>query len=183
LIGTARVLNKRCGRVVLILIALTCSIGCHGQPRSAAKKEISNEPAHPAVALERMPHFKLKDTAGREFSLSDFRGKVLLVDFWGTWCAPCKTEMPGYERLYRKYKERGLVVIGIAADDDAAEVSRFGRKLGISYPLLINGMNVQQYGVEGLPTTILVDRNGLVRKKVVGFEYTQVFDEALRGIL
>jgi cytochrome c biogenesis protein CcmG, thiol:disulfide interchange protein DsbE len=91
--------------------------------------------------------------------------------------------MPGYERLYRRYKDRGLVVLGISADSDAGLVARFGKKLRITYPLLINGMNVQPYGVQGLPTTMLVDREGFVRKKVVGFEETQVFESALQGIL
>ena len=125
----------------------------------------------------------MKDSTGREVSSTQCRGKVVLLDFWATWCAPCKQEMPGYETLYRRYKDRGLAVVGIAADSDPRLVSRFGKKLRISYPLLVNGMDVQRYGVEGLPTTILVDRNGLVTKKVVGFEYTAVIERDLRGII
>jgi len=130
-----------------------------------------------------MPEFDLKDTAGHEVSSAQFKGKVVLLDFWATWCAPCKREMPGYESLYRRYKDVGFAVVGIAADSDPRLVSRFGKKLGITYPLLANGMDVQRYGVEGLPTTILVDRGGFVRKKVVGFEYTSVIEGDLREIL
>jgi peroxiredoxin len=137
----------------------------------------------PAKGPERMPDFDLKDPAGHEFTSAQFRGKVLLLDFWGTWCAPCKQEIPGYERLYRRYKDRGFVVIGIAADSDPALVAEFAKKLKITYPLLINGMDVQKYGVEGLPETMLIDRNGVIRKKVVGFEYTEAFESALLELL
>jgi peroxiredoxin len=130
-----------------------------------------------------MPEFNLKDTTGREVSSAQFEGKVVLLDFWATWCAPCKREMPGYESLYRRYKHRGLEVVGIAADSDARLVSRFGRKLDITYPLLVNGMDVQRYGVEGLPTTILVDRSGTIRQKVVGFEYTSVIEGDILKVL
>ena len=132
---------------------------------------------------EQMPPFDLKGTSGREVSSAQFRGKILLIDFWATWCGPCKKEMPGYENLYRRYKGKGLQVVGIAADSDPALVAKFGKKLGITYPLLINGMDVQRYGVLGLPTTILVDQHGAVRTKVVGFEYTAVFETALKGLL
>ena len=136
-----------------------------------------------ASAPERMPEFRLKDTAGREVSSEQYRGKVVLLDFWATWCAPCKREMPGYESLYLRYKDRGLAVVGIATDSDARTVARFGKKLDIMYPLLVNGMDVQRYGIQGLPTTILVDRSGFVRKRIVGFEYTSVVESELRNIL
>jgi peroxiredoxin len=127
-------------------------------------------------AAEKIPNFSLPDTAGHVVSLKQFEGKVIMLDFWATWCGPCKTEMPGYEALYRKYKSRGLVVVGIALDADPVKVRKFAKKYGITYPLLINGMNVSSYGVLGIPTTILADRKGVVRKKVVGFEETKVFE-------
>jgi len=158
--------------------------GCNS--RSVPKTDIKatgEAHAQPKSNPERMPEFSLKDTAGREVSSAQFHGKVVLLDFWATWCAPCKREMPGYEGLYRRYKDRGLEVVGIAADSDVGLVSRFGRKLGITYPLLVNGMDVQRYGVEGLPTTILVDSSGIIRQKVVGFEYTSAIEGDLKEIL
>lgn len=130
-----------------------------------------------------MPDFTIKDTGGREVSLSSFRGHVMLIDFWATWCGPCKNEMPGYEDLYRRYRKRGLMVIGVAADSDPRAVAQFGKKLRVTYPLLVNGMDVQRYGVLGLPTTILVDRSGFIHKKVVGFERKEVFEAALLDLL
>ena len=170
------------------ILALGVSVwlcACGSRPAHGTDKRAADDaPARPsAAAPERMPAFHLRDTAGHEVSSTQFRGKVVLLDFWATWCAPCKREMPGYESLYRRYQDRGLMVIGIAADSDAASVAKFAKKLKITYPLLINGMDVQRYGVKGLPTTLLVDRSGFVRKKVVGFEYTKAFEDALRGFL
>jgi peroxiredoxin len=181
-------LSRGLGLAISCILTLVASIWlCACRSRSAPVSEsraagrVKSRPS--TIALELMPDFDLKDTAGHEVPSTQFRGKVVLLDFWATWCVPCKQEMPGYEDLYRRYRDRGLVVIGIAADSDAKLVSRFGKKLKITYPLLINGMEVQKYGVEGIPTTILIDRKGFVRKKVVGFEYTQVFENALREIL
>ena len=177
---------RRCERVTGLLAFAGCVWlgGCNSRPAHVSTtKPAGQAQTQPASTPERMPEFDLKDTAGREVSAAQFRGKVVLLDFWATWCGPCKKEMPGYETLYRKYKDRGLAVVGIAADSDAQVVARFGKKLGITYPLLVNGMDVQPYGVEGLPTTILVDRGGIIRKKVVGFEYTSVIESDLRQIL
>ena len=180
--------RRRWNAVISAILTFTASVwlgACNSQSRRDTEKKATGDArAQPSASTPgRMPDFHLKGTSGREVSLSQFRGKVLLVDFWATWCAPCKKEMPGYEDLYRRYRERGLVVIGIAADSDPALVAKFAKKLKITYPLLINGMDVQRYGIEGLPTTILVDRNGVIRKRVVGFEYTQVIDSDLREML
>ena len=93
--------------------------------------------------------------------------------------------MPGFEQLQSEYRARGLVVIGIALDEDAAEVSRFARELGVHYRLLLANDEVQERwgGIQGIPTTFLVDRNGAVRKKVIGFEYKEEFETALRELL
>ena len=169
------------------LLALAASgwfVSCKPHPAAVAgAKATGQAEIRPASSAERMPEFDLKDTAGHDVSSAQFRGKVVLLDFWATWCAPCKQEMPGYERLYRQYKGRGVAMVGIAADSDALVVSRFGKKLGITYPLLVNGMNVQPYGVQGLPTTMLIDRSGFVRKTVVGFEYTSVIERDLLDVL
>lgn len=171
---------------VLVLAACMWLNACASRPAHPAVNKVkAAAQAQPssANAPERMPEFDLTDVAGRQVSSAQFRGKVVLLDFWATWCAPCKKEMPGYERLYLQYKGRGLAVVGIAADSDPRVVARFAKRLGITYPLLVNGMDVQRYGVQGLPTTMLVDRTGLVRVNVVGFEYTSVIESDLRQIL
>lgn len=139
-------------------------------------------PLH-SQAVERVPAFSLPDTSGRTVSLRQFQGKVLLLNFWATWCGPCKTEMPGFEDLYRRYKSRGLAVVGIALDSDPVLVRKFAKKHRITYPLLINGMDVSQYDVLGIPATFLADRHGIVRKKVVGFENKKVFEDVLKELI
>ena len=138
-----------------------------------------------AASPARMPAFTLNDVHGDSFSSDTLRGKVVLIDFWATWCVPCKKEMPGFQELQKRYADRGLVVIGIALDTDAALVARFARELGVTYTLLLSESEVVKRwgGLQGLPTTCLVDRDGVVRKKIVGFEYPEEIEKELRRLL
>jgi peroxiredoxin len=93
--------------------------------------------------------------------------------------------MPGFEELQKKYRDRGLVVVGIALDSDAGEVAKFARELGVTYRLLLSQSEVEKSwgGILGIPTTFLVDRDGVVRKRVIGFEYKEEFEKALQELL
>ncbi len=134
-----------------------------------------------------LPGFSVRDLRGRTISSSDLRGKVVLIDFWATWCQPCKKEMPGYQKLVDRYGQRGFVVIGFKLDTmaDVEEPLAFAKKLGIRYPLAVATEDLKQKfgGIEGLPTTLLYDRQGALRQKVIGFEYTDVFEAALKPLL
>src|SRR5262245_34141244 len=134
-----------------------------------------------------LPKFSVKDLRGRAISSADLRGRVVLIDFWATWCQPCKKEMPGYQRLAAQYGEKGLVVIGFKLDimRDSEDPRHFARKLGVRYPLAVATQQLRQKfgGIEGLPTTLLYDRQGVLRKKVIGFEYTDVFEAGIKGLL
>lgn len=178
--------------VLLLAVALMAAVVARrsGFSRFRPRAQIMHSPQlapapGPGSVGARMPDFRLRDVAGRDVSSEEFRGKVLLIDFWATWCPPCKVEMPGYQKLQNGYGERGLVVIGIALDSDPVEVTQFAKKLGIRYTLLLSTPEVQQQfgGILGLPTTLLVDRNGIIRKKVIGFEYTNAFEMALQDLL
>jgi thiol-disulfide isomerase/thioredoxin len=135
----------------------------------------------------RLPDFSVKDLEGREISSADFRGKVVLIDFWATWCQPCKQEMPGYQKLVDRYGSRGLAVIGFKFDVmmDTEEPLAFAKKIGVHYPLAVASNVIKQKfgGIEGLPTTMLYDRQGVLRKKVIGFEYTEAFESDLTPLL
>src|SRR5271168_2270538 len=134
-----------------------------------------------------LPVFSVKDLRGRAVSSADFRGKVLLVDFWATWCEPCKKEMPAYQKLAEKYGPKGLAVIGFKMNDmpDTENPNRFARRMGVRYPLAETTEElVRQFGgIEGLPTTLLYDRQGKLVKKVIGFEYAEVFEAAAKALL
>src|SRR5271169_3988793 len=124
----------------------------------------------------RLPEFSLKDLRGKELNSADLKGRVVLIDFWATWCQPCKKEMPGYQKLADTYGKRGFAVIGFKfdtmADTEAPVV--FARKIGVRYPLAVasDDLRARFGGIEGLPTTLLYDRDGILRQKIVGFEYT-----------
>lgn len=144
-------------------------------------------PKEPAIKLgeigSRLPRFSVKDLQGHQLSSTDLLGKVVLIDFWATWCQPCKKEMPGYQKLEDQYGTRGFVVIGFKFDTmpDAENPLQFAREIGVRYPLAIATNDVRQGfgGIEGLPTTMIYDRQGILRTKVIGFEYTSNIESAL----
>jgi thiol-disulfide isomerase/thioredoxin len=159
--------------------------GCNHSPASLTQSE--NPAAVVGEVASRLPDFELTDLRGRVLSSSDLRGKVVLVDFWATWCQPCKKEMPGYQKLVDQYGSRGLVVIGFKFDNlpDVEDPLQFAKEIGVRYPLAIATDDMKQRfgGIEGLPTTMLYDRQGILRMKVIGFEYTDKIESALRPLL
>jgi thiol-disulfide isomerase/thioredoxin len=171
--------------VVLLSLAGLGLAGCNQHPAS------SSQPTKPVIAAgeigSHLPEFSAKDLQGREISSADLRGKVVLVDFWATWCQPCKKEMPGYQKLLSRYGSSGFAVIGFKFDTmmDTEEPVQFAKRMGVRYPLAIAADDLKQKfgGIEGLPTTILYDRQGILRKKVVGFEYTDVLESAIKPLL
>lgn len=135
----------------------------------------------------RLPDFSVKDLHGREISSDDLKGKVVLIDFWATWCQPCKKEMPGYQKLVDLYGSRGFAVVGLKFDTmkDMENPAVFAKKIGVHYPIAVATEDLKQKfgGIEGLPTTMLYDRHGLLCKKIIGFEYTDAIETDLKPLL
>jgi cytochrome c biogenesis protein CcmG, thiol:disulfide interchange protein DsbE len=128
------------------------------------------------------PNFSLKTIDGQETDLVSLRGKVVLIDFWATWCAPCRESIPHLVDLYRRYHEKGFEVIGISVDKgDVEAVRRFSKAVDIPYPILIGSEEVtRNYGVTALPTTFLIDPEGKFQTKVIGFNSRIAKDLATR---
>ena len=121
--------------------------------------------------LKTAPDFTLTSFSGEKIILSDLRGKTIFIDFWATWCAPCRESIPHLVDLYKTYHDKGFVIIGVSVDKgDADLVRRFATSLDIPYPIVIaQGDLEKQYGVTALPTGFLVDKNGMIREKFLGF--------------
>jgi thiol-disulfide isomerase/thioredoxin len=135
----------------------------------------------------RLPDFSVKDLHGLEITSEELRGKVVLIDFWATWCEPCKREMPGYQQLLNRYGQNGFAVLGLKFNTmkDTEDPKRFARRLGVRYPLAVATEDVRQKfgGIEGLPTTLIYDRKGILREKIIGFEYTEVVERSVKPLL
>ena len=130
--------------------------------------------------------FTLQDMNGKEVSLGAYKGKVLLINFWATWCVPCKTEIPGFIDLYNRYRRRGLEVVGIDIDEPASLVVPYARNMKMNYPVLLDGGRHdvhEAYGVVGLPTTIIIGRDGTTCEQHVGFTRRSTFEEAVKRLL
>jgi len=167
--------------VVVVAIGLA---GCSQNPASPS----SNQPAIAVGEIgSRLPDFAVKDLQGHNLSSVDLQGKVVLVDFWATWCQPCKKEMPGYQKLLDTYGPQGFAVVGFKFDTmmDTEDPIQFANQIGVRYSLAVATDDLKQKfgGIEGLPTTMLYDRQGVLRKKIVGFEYTDTFERELKTML
>jgi cytochrome c biogenesis protein CcmG/thiol:disulfide interchange protein DsbE len=125
-----------------------------------------------ALATDVAPDFTVQTLDGQSVSLSDFKGKVVLVNFWATWCPPCVRETPRLVRVAETYKDQGLVVLGVNTtyQDDPEKVRQFARDQGISYPVLLDaeGVATEKYQSRLMPTTYLIDRNGKIVHTKVG---------------
>jgi thiol-disulfide isomerase/thioredoxin len=171
-----------------LLLLTVVATGFAGRGIHPAKPATSHQLEIAAGEIgSRLPEFSVKDLRGKELSSADLKGKVVVVDFWATWCQPCKKEMPGYQKLVDLYGKSGFAVIGLKFDTmaDTEDPVVFARKIGVRYPLAVASDQLRQAfgGIEGLPTTMIYDRQGILRKKIVGFEYTSVVESDLKPFL
>lgn len=119
---------------------------------------------------ETAPDFTLEDLEGRPVSLSDFRGKVVAIEFFASWCAPCREAVPDMMFLFKKYKGRGFEFIAISADSDRAAAAEFAKEYRITYPVLLGDRRViDLFNVMNVPTTFIIDKNGRISKKHAGY--------------
>jgi thiol-disulfide isomerase/thioredoxin len=167
-----------------LAISLTILAGCSRHPASVVEPKPASNAGRPG---SRLPDFSAKDLNGHEVTSADLKGKVVLVDFWATWCQPCKKEMPGYQKLLDKYGPRGFAVVGFKATMmmDTEDPLRFAQEAGVHYPLAIATPNITDNfgGLLGLPTTLIYDRDGILRQKIIGFEYTSVVETEVKRLL
>ena len=131
------------------------------------------------------PDFTLPLLEGGQVRLSSSRGKVVLLDFWATWCVPCREETPHFVELQRKYGDRGLQIIGVSMDDSPAPVHTFVQQFQVNYPVVMGTADVGSAygGVLGLPIAFLIDREGHIRAKHMGATDASVFEKDIASLL
>lgn len=145
---------------------------------SLAASDLSGLPA---------PDFALKSSTGENLRLSEFRGDVVLINFWATWCGPCRQEMPLLDQLYTRYERVGFSLLGVNIDDDSARAMEMIKELGVSFPVLFDARKEvsQLYNVDAMPVTVLVDREGTVRYVHKGYKpgYEEMYLDQIRSLL
>lgn len=161
-------MRKIVGISMLLVILIACSSANKGNAAEIGLVDTT------LVALD-----------GTAVNLSSYKGQVVIIDFWATWCPPCRNSIPTFIRLHEKYSENGLVILGIGLDDEQA-LQKFAKDAGIPYLILIGNNDIAKaYSVTNIPKTIFIDKNGKIRKTQVGFapELEGSFDALVDSLL
>ena len=156
-------------------------------PDAQSKNDSAPAPNPPTPKIgSTAPNFSLANMKGDKVQLSSFKGKAVVLDFWATWCEPCKLEMPWMVDLQKKYGPQGLQIIGVAMDDaDDQTITEFARKMGVNYPLLRGTEAVADLygGLDGLPSTFFLDRSGKIVDEGVGLMSQSVIEDSIKHAL
>lgn len=122
-------------------------------------------PASAKTISGKAPEFTLKSRSGHNLRLSDYRGQVLLINFWASWCGPCRQEMPLLENLYKRYNKLGFTIMGVNVDTDSTKANNYLKDMSVTFPVVYDTTNAvsKSYNVNAMPTTVIVDRNGNMR--------------------
>jgi peroxiredoxin len=167
-----------------LLVATALCLAALGGAAGCAKR--GGALAHAGAIGSAAPEFALPDLNGKVVQKSDFHGKVVILDFWATWCPPCRKEVPEFVRLQSKYREQGLAIVGLSLDESGArEVRPFADENNVNYTMLLAKDETARAfgGIVGIPTTFVLDRKGTIVKRFIGYTEPQVFEEAIRPLL
>jgi peroxiredoxin len=163
---------------VAFLATAIYTVFIFSSPRATG--ENTTAPASPA------PDWSLKDLDGKIIHSSDFKGKVVILDFWATWCGPCHEEIPGFIALQKQYGDQGLTVVGASVDEGGvAAVKKFADDLGMNYPVGLADDKLQTAfgGIDVIPATFVIDRQGNIVKKHIGFTDKSEFETEIKELL
>jgi len=166
---------------VAAIVAAMLFVGFHAARRSVGSADDSLD-----VAGKPAPDFTLESLEGKNIQLSGYKGQAVLLNFWATWCGPCKIEMPWFVELQKEYGPQGLQIVGVAMDDASKEdIAKFVKEMGVNYPILLGKEAVgEQYGgVNVLPTTFFIDRDGKIVAREFGLQSRSLFVDNIKKSL
>lgn len=173
------------------LISILALAGCNSAPKETAQTETPQASGTAPATTDGNPGsmaaaYQVTDLDGKTVTHADFAGKVVILDFWATWCPPCKAEIPHFNTLQAKYGSQGLNIVGMSLDTGGAkEVREFMQKTKIDYTMLIASDEVAKAygGINSIPTTFVIDRQGKIVKRFIGFTSPEVFEETIAPLL
>ncbi|MEX2303079.1 MAG: TlpA disulfide reductase family protein [Bryobacterales bacterium] len=164
-----------------LLLTGSCTLNSEVSEDTVSAADANLEERKPA------PEFTLKDGDGNDVSLADFRGKVVLLNFWATWCGPCKIEMPWFVEFQRKYKDQGFSVVAISLDEEGWDVVRpFTEELKLNFPVLLGDDELAERfpnGIQALPTTFIIDKEGRIFSEHMGLVSMSDYEDEIKKLL
>ncbi len=175
-------------RVLSILLAVVLAfavISCSGNGGDA-KANAAPEKTAPRQNLQKAPNFNLTTLEGKTISLADYKGKMLILNMWDTWCPPCRAEIPDFVELYEQYKTKGLEILGVAfGREGELAVRKFVKEYKINYTGALANQDIMNgYGpINSIPTTFIIDQDGNIYKKYIGFRDKATFEKDIKTLL
>ena len=167
--------------IIIILLIVICIVFAYfylsyREEKIQREREVEYEKLYPSLGIQRVDppeeaeDFTLKTLKGETVSLKDYRGRLIFLNFWATWCGPCRAEMPSMQRLWEEFKEEDFVILAINIQEESKLVSSFVNERGLSFPVLLDekGKVARSYGIRGIPTTFFLNPEGEIIGKAVG---------------
>lgn len=182
-------MRRRNQIIAAVIIAAAIAIGLYCVQRYWIAPVAANQTTAKASSgnaeYPMAPSFAVTDLQGQKINLDDFRGKVVMLDFWATWCGPCRMEIPGFVQLQQQYGPRGFQIIGISMDDGPQPVREFYKEFHMNYPVAMGNQKLGELygGIIGLPTTFLIGRDGRIYDKIPGAVEKDLIEAEVRTLL